>query len=562
MSNNSPYYYCNIEGETNVGCKRRQNEDWLDSFECNNGLVAVVCDGMGGHVGGQVASHLAIDSIREFVCGNSFSDPNEMIVAACNVANQAIINRSISNPELKGMGSTCVMLVVRDGKVYVGSVGDSRVYLIRSKKIIQLTKDQSYVQMLVDMGEITPEQAEVHPRRNEITNALGLPGMRPATVLECPVVPEAGDCFLLCSDGLSGMVSNDGIAKIVGNQANMSQRERVSALIKKACDNGGNDNVTCQIVEFSVSPFAAKKKKGSLLWLWILLPLLTLTLAGAGVAVWYYWDIWNKPAKVESRISTPSSVEPIINDLWSEFKFKVGTPVFKIKKNDDDVYELVYKLPTSKDTTILLTDVSDISSMKYNEKMFESEEKDGEIIYSFSKGYHGEKFSIRFDIDENTAYIYNFTVKNPPKQEVGETTNSSAPEISKKVKVEAPENGNEETVVPEDNTITNLNRTDNTVHHEVTLSSDETTEFTIKYIGGRDDEDDVQQDGIVKVPFANKGAEQDCGWYKYTVNTGGNECTVTVYNSNLQEESDLIEIPLEGNDKYVVRVVKSTDSED
>ena len=206
MSNNSPYYYCNIEGETNVGCKRRQNEDWLDSFECNNGLVAVVCDGMGGHVGGQVASHLAIDSIREFVCGNSFSDPNEMIVAACNVANQAIINRSISNPELKGMGSTCVMLVVRDGKVYVGSVGDSRVYLVRSKKIIQLTKDQSYVQMLVDMGEITPEQAELHPRRNEITNALGLPGMRPATVLECPVIPEAGDCFLLCSDGLSGMV--------------------------------------------------------------------------------------------------------------------------------------------------------------------------------------------------------------------------------------------------------------------------------------------------------------------------------------------------------------------
>ena len=246
-----------------------------------------------------------------------------MIVAACNVANQAIINRSISNPELKGMGSTCVMLVVRDGKVYVGSVGDSRVYLIRSKKIIQLTKDQSYVQMLVDMGEITPEQAEVHPRRNEITNALGLPGMRPATVLECPVVPEAGDCFLLCSDGLSGMVSNDGIAKIVSNQANMSQRERVSALIKKACDNGGNDNVTCQIVEFSVSPFAAKKKTGSLLWLWILLPLLTLTLAGAGFAVWYYWDTLNKPAKVESHVPTPSSVEPIINDLWSEFKFKV-----------------------------------------------------------------------------------------------------------------------------------------------------------------------------------------------------------------------------------------------
>lgn len=248
------YSYCNIVGLTDVGCKRPVNEDWLDHFESKNGLVAVVCDGMGGHVGGEVASHIAVDTIRQFLQENYFDDPRQAIIEACNVANEAILRRTQERPELTGMGATCVMLIIRDGKVYYGSVGDSRIYLVRSKHITQLTKDQSYVQMLVDAGEITREQMEHHPRKNEITNALGLPSMTPAVVCDTPVSPEAGDCFILCSDGLSGMVPDSDILKIASDQARMNQKSRVEALISLAKKNGGLDNITCEIVEFSLNP--------------------------------------------------------------------------------------------------------------------------------------------------------------------------------------------------------------------------------------------------------------------------------------------------------------------
>lgn len=165
-------------------------------------------------------------------------------MAAVNAGNQAILQRTQQQPELSGMGATCVILIVRDGYVYYGSVGDSRIYLVRQHVIKQLTKDQSFVQMLVDRGEITPEQAEHHPRKNEITNALGLPQMMPAVVRSEPVEPEAGDCFILCSDGLSGMVPDEKILEIAGSQAKYTQQERVQRLIEKARVNGGYDNIT------------------------------------------------------------------------------------------------------------------------------------------------------------------------------------------------------------------------------------------------------------------------------------------------------------------------------
>lgn len=291
MNQSNQYSYCNVEGMTDVGCKRKANEDWLAQFECQNGLVAVVCDGMGGHVGGAVASHVAVETIQQFLETTYFNDPRQAIVEACDAANAAILQRTTQQPELKGMGSTCVMLIVRDGKVYIGSVGDSRIYLIRSKTITQLTRDQSYVQMLVDAGEITKEQAEHHPRKNEILNALGIATMQPATVLPDAISPEAGDCFLLCSDGLSGMVPDRDILHVVSDQTRMTQRERVATLIQRARENGGLDNITCTIVEFAVTPgnpaisvsepitaSMPNKKR----WVYILLAVLLVVLLGAG----------------------------------------------------------------------------------------------------------------------------------------------------------------------------------------------------------------------------------------------------------------------------------------
>lgn len=254
------FSYCHVAERTDVGCKRKANEDNLVHFESQNGLVATVCDGMGGHVGGAVASQTAVDAIRECLTTTFFQDPREAIGVAIDAANRAILERARRQPELTGMGSTCVMLIVREGKVYIGSVGDSRVYIVRDRRIRQLTKDQSFVQMLVDSGQITAEQAEHHPRKNEITNCLGIDSMKPATVLPEPIEPQAGDCFLLCSDGLSGMVSDEHILRVVSRQAEMTSQQRVDTLVEMARANGGLDNITVQIVEFSVAPAVATGK--------------------------------------------------------------------------------------------------------------------------------------------------------------------------------------------------------------------------------------------------------------------------------------------------------------
>lgn len=255
MENNTENFsqYCLIAGATDVGKKRSANEDYLGKADTPNGRVAVVCDGMGGHVGGATASHIAVETILDFMRENYRNDPREAIGEAIDVANQAILDYARTHSELTGMGSTCVLLLVRNGKVYVGHVGDSRIYLVRSKTICQLTVDHSFVQELVDAGTISKEQAEHHPRKNEITNALGVPNMRPATVRDEPISPEAGDVFLLCSDGLSNMVDDKHIAHIAGN-LDMTTQQRANMLVQRANDNGGLDNITCVLIEFSANP--------------------------------------------------------------------------------------------------------------------------------------------------------------------------------------------------------------------------------------------------------------------------------------------------------------------
>ena len=260
-TNNAGFSYCNVVGQTDVGKKRKTNEDHGGHFETINGLVSVVCDGMGGHVGGAVASEVAVRTIHDFLDSQFIEDPREAIGLAIDEANKAIIRQAEQNPDLYGMGSTCVLLIVRNGKVYIGHVGDSRIYLIREKTIVQLTKDHSFVQTLVDIGQITKEQAEHHPRKNEITNALGLPSMSPATVREDPIEPQAGDCFLLCSDGLSGMVSDHEIEKIVSRQRDYSSQQRADLLVQAANNNGGLDNITVELVEFTITPEVSKDNR-------------------------------------------------------------------------------------------------------------------------------------------------------------------------------------------------------------------------------------------------------------------------------------------------------------
>ena len=252
--------YCQIVGATDVGCTRSANEDFLGSGDTINGRVAVVCDGMGGHVGGATASHIAVETIMAFLSQDYYENPREAISNAIIAANQAILNHAQEHPELTGMGSTCVLLIIRHGEVYIGHVGDSRIYLVRRRTIVQLTKDHSFVQTLVDQGILTKEEAEKHPRKNEITNALGIPNMSAPTVRQDAIQPEAGDVFVLCSDGLSGMVDDAHIAKVASRVGEMHAQQRADHLIELARQAGGLDNITCELVEFSIAP-----KKNSLL---------------------------------------------------------------------------------------------------------------------------------------------------------------------------------------------------------------------------------------------------------------------------------------------------------
>ncbi len=244
--------YCLVGSCTDVGRVRKANEDSMDWFDCDTGRVVVVCDGMGGHVGGQVASQTAIKAIRDFLTVNTFDSPDEAITNAIITANQAILQEAQKRPELTGMGSTCVMLIIKDGVVYYGHVGDSRIYFVANHRIVQLTKDQSYVQTLVDAGVISQSDAERHPRKNEITNALGLAGMTPPIVCDTPILPEAGNCFVLCSDGLSGMISDNQIEHIVSRH-DVDIAKRAADLVAKANEAGGKDNITVQLVEFTVT---------------------------------------------------------------------------------------------------------------------------------------------------------------------------------------------------------------------------------------------------------------------------------------------------------------------
>lgn len=299
---------------TDTGRVRSVNEDSMVTFDSPNGQVVVVSDGMGGQNAGDVASQLAVAVIQDILTDNTFASPDEAISSSIMAANQAILRKASQDPSLTGMGATCVMLIVKDGVVYYGSVGDSRIYYIANGMIQQLTKDQSYVQTLVDAGQLTPEAAEFHQDKNQITNALGIEGMTPP-VLGAAITPVHGSVFLLCSDGLSGMVPNNEILGIV-SKSDIPLGERAKMLVNRANQNGGTDNITVQLVEFGnslpaeefASPSgygsygdglsAKPKAKTSSKIIAILSVVLLLIVVGGG-AYWYFSK--DKP-KAETKV--------------------------------------------------------------------------------------------------------------------------------------------------------------------------------------------------------------------------------------------------------------------
>lgn len=228
---------------TSIGQVRSTNQDYFEVFESPQGhQLLVVADGMGGHRGGATASRVATETIGE-VFEASTADPPDTLYDALTAANQRVHQLSIDDPELRGMGTTVVSLLFgNDGRVWVAHVGDSRAYRLHAAGMEQITQDHSVVGEMVRRGLITPEEADVHPRRNEILRSVGVEGEVEIDVAQ--VIAAPGDYFVLCSDGLTGLVSDDEIAEIVREYPIDAAAERLVAM---ANARGGQDNITIQI---------------------------------------------------------------------------------------------------------------------------------------------------------------------------------------------------------------------------------------------------------------------------------------------------------------------------
>ncbi|MGE0440812.1 MAG: Stp1/IreP family PP2C-type Ser/Thr phosphatase [Gemmatimonadales bacterium] len=232
-------------GDTHVGMVRTGNEDaFLLDYKTG---VFIVADGMGGHAAGEVASEMAVDIVAKEIGslrGLDDAQAFDKVRQAIRLANQAIFERTLAEADKRGMGTTATVLVLSSKGYLIGQVGDSRSYLFREGQFVQLTKDHSYVQEQVDAGLLTAEQARTHPYSNVITRCVGA---------NEDVVPDVyfgtlqqGDVILLASDGLTGMLEDDQIAKVL--DAEGSPEVWVSRLIAEANRRGGLDNITAIIV--------------------------------------------------------------------------------------------------------------------------------------------------------------------------------------------------------------------------------------------------------------------------------------------------------------------------
>ncbi|MBN2557166.1 MAG: Stp1/IreP family PP2C-type Ser/Thr phosphatase [Clostridia bacterium] len=236
---------------TDKGMVRDRNEDCHAVIDCKDKgyMVFAVADGMGGMDFGDVASKMAIEVLEKTFGGcpdTGGLDPgmNKILVDMFNGINLEIINKCVEIKSVSGMGTTLSLCVLSDGKAYVGHIGDSRVYSAGNDRIVQQTKDHSYVEELIDCGRITREQARYHPNRNIITRALGLDRDIDVDFFEFDAA--AGDIIMLCTDGLTNAVEDCEILEILMNSADPGQA--VQKLIDKANERGGRDNITVQLI--------------------------------------------------------------------------------------------------------------------------------------------------------------------------------------------------------------------------------------------------------------------------------------------------------------------------
>ncbi len=229
-----------VAAKTDVGRVRQGNEDSYLVAE----PVFAVADGMGGHLGGEIASETAVETITEAVRADAPQDA-ATLASLVRRANSAIWEKAQGDPNLRGMGTTCTLVLVRDHELHVAHVGDSRAYLLRAGELSQLTEDHTLVGRMVREGRLSAEEAERHPQRSIITRALGVDAE--VEVDEMTIGIEEGDRFLLCSDGLTSMVDSEEVHNVLSGERDPDSA--VERLVGVANAAGGEDNVTVVLID-------------------------------------------------------------------------------------------------------------------------------------------------------------------------------------------------------------------------------------------------------------------------------------------------------------------------
>lgn len=239
-----------VYGNSDIGCIRKVNEDnFYYGTNHSGNLLAVVCDGIGGSAAGEVASQIACSTLQEAFEENPDLDKDfkvrDWISEKLHLANDKIYKKSLENPMVRGMGTTCVGCIITSTGSYIFNVGDSRIYALYHEGLVQMSEDHSVIQQLIKEGKIDKEQAKTHAKRNTLTNALGVWHV---FRIDINKIQSNYRALLLCSDGLHGYVNHEQIEAIVKNDV-LSLEEKVNHLISIANQLGGYDNCTIILID-------------------------------------------------------------------------------------------------------------------------------------------------------------------------------------------------------------------------------------------------------------------------------------------------------------------------
>ena len=233
---------------TDVGRRREMNQDYMFTSETAVGKLPnlfVVADGMGGHKAGEYASKFTVETMVEFIKNSESEEPVTAIRQALKEANHLLLKEAQADDSKAGMGTTVVAATLLDKTLYAANVGDSRLYVLNRDAITQITRDHSLIEEMIRLGEMDKAEAKDHPDKNIITRAVGVAAELAIDFFEIEI--NSGDMVLLCTDGLTNMVEDEDIRRIVLSQRDIV--ERTEKLIETANQNGGRDNITVVLLE-------------------------------------------------------------------------------------------------------------------------------------------------------------------------------------------------------------------------------------------------------------------------------------------------------------------------